>query len=288
MLNSTQVPLDTIYETKFLKDYIDTWIEKVFYLCKEDTREQFPKSIIKKIENIVYAVDRKLLVMELEFLKHWEVFRIFKNINLPIKVLNRYAEWKGLDLWELWHNILWLENSSIEYISNKNELIQDMMNENEKQIRLISSMTSVPVDFLWLESKEWNIGQWSRTLLQWAFLKKIQRYRNFLDKSFEPVEYIIWEDTSWEDIFVKSDNELIAELKIAREIKVISQLKSIQMYMWVDEEQAQKELDLIREEDDLKKEDIKEDSLETNDTTNADMIWQGDNTNNSWEDPEDN
>jgi len=248
-VNGVQVPLDTIRETKELQEYVNTWLENVFRVCKEDAREQFPMSPIKKIENIVYSIDRKIVMMDTQFLQHGEVFRIFKGIQVPTKLLDAYTEWKAIDFSVLGHNIIWNENSSIEYVQNKNELIDKIMIQNENQIRNISAITSVPVDFLWLESKEWNVGQGSRTLLQWSFLKKIEWFRSFLDKSFEEVNDIVGEDDrTWSDIFVKNDNELINELKVARETKLISQLRAIQEYLWVDKDEAQKEIELINGE----------------------------------------
>lgn len=276
--NGSQVPLDTLRETSQLQEVVNTWLPQVFRVCKEDKREQFPLSIISKIENTVYSIDRNIVMLETQFLQHGEVFRIFKNVQVPTSMLDDYTEGKKIDRAKIWHDLIWVSgDASIEYVSNKNELIDKIQIQNENMIRQISSMTSVPVDFLGLESKEWNIGQGSRTLLQWSFLKKITWFRSFLDKCFEDALAIVWDESEKAmrgDIFIKDDNELINELKVAREIKVISHIKAIMDYQGIDEMEAEKEMKLIEEENE------KAMSLLHNKNIDASTSWLQDTTDN--------
>ena len=49
----------------------------------------------------------------------------------------------------------------------------------------------------------------------------------------------------WSDVFAKSDNELVEELKIARESGLISQERAVGLYLGIDSDEAKQEVLLI-------------------------------------------
>ena len=69
------------------------------------------------------------------------------------------------------------------------------------------------------------------------------------------------------DVFVKDDNQLIEELKIARELKLISLPKAIMQYQDVDEKEAEEEMRKIEEEMDKQSE---RESIDFNPLLNTD------------------
>ena len=103
------------------------------------------------------------------------------------------------------------------------------------------------MEFLGLETKEWAVGEGSRQLRHWAFIKKVVYYRDLLDRAIQKfLELAKRDDTyTWDDVFAKNDNDLVNELKIAREAGLISQYNAIKRYNKYTEEEAMNEMELL-------------------------------------------
>ncbi len=249
--SDTEVELNTLPQTKDLKPRVDTKLDiSALVVVKDDEREQFPISILDKIKSLVYTVDRSIVMQHVQFLQNVESFVLFKGIRRPEKLLKEYDAGKKIDFSMVGRVVNWEEWSSIEFINNTNDLIKQSIEENENNIRRISAMTDIPVEFLWLESTDWAIGANSRAMKHWAFIKRIQWIRELFDKYIG----IILEAGKYEteytrpDVIAKSDSELAEELKTAREIMIISQFEAIKKYNGYNDEQAQTELDKINNE----------------------------------------
>ncbi len=249
-----EVPLDSLEETSNLEPVVQTGLDiPSLIVIKDDPMEQFPTSLFEKIEDVVYSIDRKIVMFDTQFLQNAESFVLFSGIRRPKSSIDKYDKGAKVNFSELWRIINAADSDSkIEFVNNRNELIQDAMMYEEKQIRKISAMTNVPVDFLGLDSAHGNIGKGSRSLIHGSFVKRIQNIRDVFDRYLSMVKDLLeseWQAVdasySWPDIFAKSDNELVEELAIARTNGMISQLKSIQEYQWVDEEEAMREMEQI-------------------------------------------
>ena len=257
LTGGTEVPLDTIPQTEGMKKRIDTGIGvPAIFVVKDDEKEQYPTSLFEKIKTLVYAIDRHIVMQHTQYMQHVESFVLLKGIRIPNKLLKDYNGWKKIDFSQLGRVVLADEEWKIEFVNNSNELIDSAMQENTNLIRRISSITSLPIDFLWLDSDDWSIGEGSRTLKHWAFYKMIEWIRAVFDPYIQQIsEIIVASDNDIEseeyvrpDVISKSDKEFVEELKIAREEKFISQLEAIKRYNDYDDNEAQEEYDKIQEE----------------------------------------
>lgn len=247
LTGGSEVPLDTIPQTAGLLDIVQTGLKVPALIVVWDN----PISTLAKVKPLVYAIDRQIVMNHTQYLQNVESFVIFKGIKRPQKLLDEYNKWHRINFSQIGRIINWDENSTVEFVNNVNSLIDTAIKDMDNYTRRICAMTTIPVEFMWLESNEWAIGQWSRTLRHWAFMKKVKYYRDLLDEAIQ--EYLELANidetyTRW-DIFVKTDKELADELKVAREIKIISQYNAIKKYNNYTEEEAIEEQLLIEEED---------------------------------------
>lgn len=264
--NMTEVALDRIPITANYEPIERTWLDiPALVVVKEDKYEQEPTWDIKMIEQMIYALDRNIVMFQTQFLQNVESFILTKNINRPIKLLENYNKWSRINFSDIGRVVDARDDGDIKFINNVNDLIKEAIAYEDNQIRRISSTTSIPTDFLWLYSAQWAIGQWSRSILHGAFMKKIQYIRNvfdhYLNDSYELIakrNRLESKTYSRPDIFAKSDNELITEIKLARDSQIVSQFKAIQRYQDLDEKGAEEELERIKEESMQKVEEAQE------------------------------
>lgn len=247
-----EVSLNTIPQTAWMSKIIMTWLEVPALIIIDDNCP----SIYEKITSIVYGIDRQVVMNHTQFLQNLESFVLMKEIKWPANLLKQYDEWKSVDFSKIGRIVNGSKDASIEYINNVNSLINDAIKETETYSRRISSITSIPIEFFGIDSNDWAIGQASRTLKQGSFMKKVQYYRDLIDKAIAQFVVIArWKD--WEytynrpDIFAKSDKEVVEEIAVAREHKLISHLKAIKKYNWYTDEEAKQELEDIQNEADV-------------------------------------
>lgn len=239
-----EVALDSIPETAGLTDIVATWLSVPALIVVNDSSI----SMLEKVKALVYAVDRQVVMNHTQYLQNGESFVIFKWIKRPQKTLDDYNKWVKINYSNLGRVINGDVDSSIEFVNNTNELIKTAITDMDNFIRRVSSITTIPVEFLWLENNEWAIGLWSRALRHGAFIKKVQYYRDLLDEAlllFLQLSKQGNELYNWEDIFAKSSSDLANELKVAREALIISQFNAIKQYWDYTDEEAQQELDRI-------------------------------------------
>lgn len=240
-----EVPLDTLSQTSWLLPVMQTGLDKLSIYYIQVNELNWIQSELDRVKNLVYSLDRKAVMFETQFLQEIEQFKIFENLTIPEKAIN--TDWT-INFANLW-KVLATDSSlgvtwDIKYISNQNPLIKDAINYEQTQIRKVSSATSVPTDFLWLN--DWTAISWtSREIMIQAFLKTIQRYRDIIKEVLTIYFELTREnqDIVWSDIITKSDTELITELKLAREAWLISQYTWIKLYLgYNDDTQIQDEL----------------------------------------------
>jgi DNA-dependent RNA polymerase auxiliary subunit epsilon len=88
-------------------------------------------------------------MFETQFLQNVESFVLMKWINLPIKLIEKYNEnWK-INFSDLWRYLTTEQDWKIEFINNQNVLLDKAVEYEQTQITKISSITNIPMDFLW-------------------------------------------------------------------------------------------------------------------------------------------
>jgi hypothetical protein len=143
-----EVPLDTIDETSNLEPTVNTGLEKCFWVIKDDELEDSPISLIDKIQNIVYSIDRKIVMFETQFLQNVESFVLLKGINIPNKILESYNETGKISFSDLGRYLTTDFDGKIEFINNQNTLLDKAVDYEKEQVNKISTMTNIPLDFL--------------------------------------------------------------------------------------------------------------------------------------------
>ena len=146
---SNEVPLDAIPETQNLQETQQTGLEvPSLFVVKEDSREQNPTSIYQVIQNIVYAIDRNIVMFHNQFLQNVESFVIFKNVHFPTALLEDYNEGKKINLSKIGRYIMGSEDSSVEFANNQNDMLDRAIGYEDTQVRRLSGITAIPQDFL--------------------------------------------------------------------------------------------------------------------------------------------
>lgn len=278
----TQVPLTQLQDTAMLEEIQPhTWWKPPIFLITEEENNIYPSwGELEKIKAQTYAIDRKKIMFDCEFLKNVESFLLIKGIPLPKNVITKYEKGTTIDFADLGKVVQWSEGSSMEFINNTNSLIKDAMESQKDDMRMISSLTSIPLDFLWMDTAHGSLGKGSRGLLHGAFVKKIEYIRKIFDQYLPKVKKALNDmnmpndkkaDLSYSrpDVFSQSDMELLEEVTLAVTNKILTKKKAMMMYLWYTEEEAQKELEEIAKEDKLNLPDL---PIITNEDPN---IWSG-------------
>lgn len=249
-----KVSLELLEETKDLQEQIDTWLSKCFFVIREDELEENIISEIDKVKNIVYSIDRKIVMFDTQFLQNVESFVLMKWINLPNYLIDIYnSSWK-LNFSDLGRYITTEQDWNIEFVNNQNTLLDKAIEYEKTQTEKISALTSIPLDFLGWTGTAGAIWEWSRELLHGAFIKKINSIRQLFDKfimqSLEVITQDTWEEYSysWSDIFSKNTKDLIDEIAIALSSWLISKKTALKRYLDYSDEEADFELLEIKNE----------------------------------------
>lgn len=253
--DSREVPLDTLDETSNLLERVDTGLEQAFWKIQEDELDQSPVSLIDQIKQVVYSIDRNIVMFDTQFLQNVESFVLMKGINLPTKLISKYNEHWKIDFSDLGRYITTDEDGKIEFVNNENQQLQQAINYEDKRIQRVSSITNVPMDFLWGTGTAGAIGQGSRELLHGSFIKRILSIREMFDEYIKEVlDIFVREDSSmkdsysWDDVFSKNTRELIEELEKALNIGLISKRTALKRYLSLDDSEIDIEFALMDNE----------------------------------------
>ena len=269
-----KVDLTTIIQTSWLQESIKTWldVESIIVLEDDSVLEDENQSMMDKIKNLVYSLDRKQVMFETQFLQEVEQYKIFENIELSNAPTNSDGSTNLKSLWKVFTNNpdIW-SNGDIKYINNSNPLIKDAIDYEEKQLKKVSSAVFVPLDFLWIQttgSTSWS----SRQIMVNSFIKSVEAKRKLLEtRLIKPLLDLLiqnkqktenWEEVTtniiWNDVISQVGLDVANELKIAREAWIISQYSAIKLYLWLtNDKEVDEELAKMSNED-----------IITNDTNN--------------------
>ena len=240
------VPLITLEATQWLEERIQTWLNVPnIFVCKDPNG-----SLIKDIKASVYAVDRHIVMSHTQYIQNVESYVLFKNIRWPHAAMEQHDGGVKINFNAIgrYHN--GSEDSWIEFVKNKNDMIDTAIKDNENFVRRIGAAVSIPDEFLWLQTREGAIGEGSRTLRHWAFIKAVIAYRNIFDKIFKQIKEVLKneEQYNWPQIIPKTDKEMMDEIVLARKEKLMSWQNAIMKYNDYDEDEAKLEMATIEAE----------------------------------------
>ena len=237
-----QVDLNTIEETRWFDPITKTGFKysSLFVVGNLDDM-----SIIQKVIPNVYSIDRKICMLDSQFLQNMESIILFKWLTAT-------EAWFTKKKSELRNRAIFTDDidTSVEFIKNTNDIIDKAMTYEDKQIRAVSAMTNVPLRFLWLDESDGSSGRNARMLTQSAFIKMLDGIKTEYKKVFEKILKWLSKDTlvRFQDTVLKDSYDLAEEMKIAREAQIISQKEAIRKYQNLDSEHAEKELKAIEAE----------------------------------------
>ena len=62
------------------------------FVVQKDALEQTPTSILEQCVPSIYALDRRMIMLDLQYLKNTESFILMKNIHVPHALLDKYEK----------------------------------------------------------------------------------------------------------------------------------------------------------------------------------------------------
>ena len=283
----TEVPLDTIPETANLTTTVRTWLQRsaLFVVSEEDDIDN-NISLTDKIKNIWYSIDRKLVMLDTQFLMNTESYILMSGITGLGRKLTEKASVHWLEKSDMrWRVILSQDpDAKVEFINNVNSLIDKAKEHITDQLKTVSAMTTVPMDFLNWDASHWNIWAGSRTMLHGAFMKFIEYVR----KMYDPIIKEMYAATSmeidytWPDTFALPMDQVVDTVSIAVKSWLMSQETWIMKLQWLEWEQLEQEIDKILNDRILITNTQVNESWDTNmnedSTNNQAAVWE-DNTN---------
>lgn len=253
----TKVELDTLEQTMWMMDIVQTGLDKpaIWVPSFRDNLEE-NVSLIDKIRNLIYSIDRNMVMYDQQFLMNTESFILFQNIQPNHVIARNIKDGRKLNFWDVSRvHFSKEQNADIKFVNNKNELIETSIEYEKVKYEKISWITSIPLDFLTGKASSWTIGKGSRSILHGAFIKQIKAYRDLL----EPIINDIYEtvqraqpqlsvERTWPDMFAKDENELVAELSTAIKHGLMSQRKAVMKLQNIHDEELDEELELIKQD----------------------------------------
>ena len=183
--DSREVPLATLDVTSFLDEVEMTGMSVPAFISFDSWDR-----IFENIQSLVDSTDRRMTQIELEFHKSLEADKLFKNISVPEYALENDEFWNKKILIEKFGKNFFSEdpNAKIEYIVNTNPMIEKAMDFINHDIRRISAISKVPLDYLWVETTG-AIGAESRNAKNAIFFAKVERLRSFIEKAYS---ILVW------------------------------------------------------------------------------------------------
>jgi hypothetical protein len=183
-----------------------------------------------------------------------ESFVIMKGIqSMKEESIAKQIKWKWstpVNYAEIWRIIRSSDPQAwVEFANNVNPLLAQAKEDYIEELKYISSVTDIPVEFFWVETWDWAIGEWSRWIKHSAFISRIDEIRNLIDKwlsyYINKVSSLKWILYSWPDIIPTPENDRIDNIIKWKESDLISHKSAIMQYNWYTEEEAEKEYKII-------------------------------------------
>ena len=260
-LNWTEISLDKLSTTWVFEeiDDFDTSLPLIF--TEHDFKikdEIYWTPSLDFIKPMIKSIDIELVNIKDQFLKH-----------LQAKMAIQWIDASQMPKDEDW-NILMREAEAIflqnwvnkpEYISNKNEMITDVIKILDKYITVATTNLSVPLELVWLSWQIWTESTESKLLRYSDFIKDIEYIRWKITEIYKWIyetikdiypEYFEWEDEficRWGKVMPQDWLKLAQELNIAKMWGFISQKTAVKDYTWLNWEELEEELKQIKIEE---------------------------------------
>ena len=244
--NYDKVTLDTLEETYWLEEETSTDLSfpSLFFVWEMDEA-----STLQKIESNVYSIDRKICMLDSQFLQNTESIILFSWFSPQ----DAQDAWFKQKKWFLRNRAIFADDpaTDVKFIKNTNEIIDKAMAYEEKQIRAISAITNIPLRFLWVEENDGSSGRNARMLTQSAFIKMLDNMKTEFKSTFTYVLELLNKNPSvrFKDTVLTDSYSLAEEMKIATEARIISRPEAIRKYQNLNKGEVENELKLISDED---------------------------------------
>ena len=176
--DAKEVPLTTISETTDFEPIEQTGMNiPAFQITKKSDR------IFESVKTLIDSIDRRMTEIEIEFHKHLDAKTLYKNIDINQDAVDIAS---GKILKEKMGNEFFCSNpdASIEYVVNSNPMIEKAMEFIDRDIRRISAISKVPLDYLGVSSSDGAIGAESRNAKNAIFFAKVTNIRDTIAKVY--------------------------------------------------------------------------------------------------------
>ena len=180
-------------------------------------------SIYDVIKSLIFAIERKMISTDNEMI-------LFIKEKLLLKGFKTMSD-KEQD------SRIWYQNAeaSAEYISKNNPYVMQSWEVIEKQLKMVSSNTSIPLDDFWFEISSW-IGSDSQKARRTDYENRVWKFRYRIQ---EALEYFLWEVTiTWDDIGYTNKKEELETLEIGINNGIISLEEAVAQYYDISKEEA--------------------------------------------------
>lgn len=173
-----EITLDSIPETAWFQEVEQTWMSiPAFSIIKKSDR------IFESVKSLVDSIDRRMTEIEVEFHKHLDAKTIYTAIDIPDTAIDQ-TTWKILK--EKMGNSFFSSDpdANIRYVTNSNPMIDKAMEFIDRDIRRISAISKVPLDYLGVSTSDGAIGAESRNAKNAIFFAKVSNIRDMISKIY--------------------------------------------------------------------------------------------------------
>lgn len=196
--DAKEVNLDALPETAKITPVEETGLSVPAFIVNTDSAR-----IFEKIQTLVDSVDRKTVEIELEFHKHLDAITIFKNITIPESAIDKTT---GKIIKEKMGKMFMSndENADVIFRANANPMIDQASTHIDRDIRRVSALSYVPIEYFGLDTNDGAIGSESRAQKNAIYFAKIENMREMISEAFNTLTWwvinfspIVWyEQTS--------------------------------------------------------------------------------------------
>lgn len=139
--------------------------------------------IFESVKSLIDSIDRRMTEIEIEFHKHLDAKTIYSNIDIPQSAIDSVS---GKILKEKMGNEFFSTNpdADIKYITNSNPMVEKAMEFIDRDIRRISAISKVPLDYLGVSTADGAIGAESRNAKNAIFFAKVTNIRDVIAKTY--------------------------------------------------------------------------------------------------------
>jgi hypothetical protein len=255
--NSVQVSLESIEATNELLPVEPTGLDRNPIVVVNDTfgnNVKYGDSTINKVRSLISSIEVQMVNIQDQMLKHLEA-----KMAVPNSAFN--PDKKGLvNLSNMQVIGMAPGDPDAKYLVNTNALMAHAFTNIDKLIRQIAAVTSIPVEFLGLDSTGGVESGTAKSIRISPFLKKIElirkKFKGGIKELLEIAEqwgaYNVESEEGVQimfgEVFPTNKKAEADELAVARDAKLISHKKAIMRYNDLSAEEAEEELDRIKEE----------------------------------------